>query len=92
MNTSRANKFFDKTHYDEIVIGQPYETAEKKQVLKKINQGSGMARGRISVDASNNLNNNKEPSMIQINKLNLNIQDLKSKYNDVTDSPIKEKN
>ena len=92
MNTSRTNKFFDKTHYNEIVIGTPYESAEKKQVLKKINQSSGMATGRISIDGSNNLGNNNEPTMIQINKLNLNIQDLKSKYNDLTETPNKEKN
>jgi len=61
-------------------------------VLKKINQSSGMATGRISIDGSNNLGNNNEPSMIQINKLNLNIQDLKSKYNDLTETPNKEKN
>ena len=92
MNPSRANKFYDKTTYDEIVIGQPYELAEKKQVLKKINKGSGMAAGRISVDASNNLSNSKESTIFHINKLNLNNQDLKSKYNDVTDIPNKEKN
>ena len=51
-----------------------------------------MATGRISIDGSNNLGNNNEPTMIQINKLNLNIQDLKSKYNDLTETPNKEKN
>ena len=87
-----TNKFFDKNKYNELVIGSPFDSGDKKQVLKKINQGSGLGTGRISIDNNNSLNNEKEPSMIQINKLNLNIQDLKSKYNDLTETPNKEKN
>ena len=66
-----TNKFFDKNKYNELVIGSPFDSGDKKQVLKKINQGSGLGTGRISIDNNNSLNNEKEPSMIQINKLNL---------------------
>jgi hypothetical protein len=62
MNTSMTNKFFDKSKYNELVIGSPFDSGDKKQVLKKINQGSGLGTGRISID--NSLNNEKEPSMI----------------------------